>query len=348
MLAAPARVGSPSTNMRRSSLLAALVGVGFLTVAGIGACTSDGATSGQSATSGAQSESSSPQSEDVQSGGDQAVSEQKPEVDRDPKGPLPKMVLPTEKEGPVLKPIDESPPKIITVETLKEGDGDEIGPDDFIKVNYSGFLWDGEQFDSSYTSSGVGAPISFSLNQVITGWKWGLSETQVGDQVMLVIPPEYGYGAGGTGNIPGDSTLVFFVDILEAVEVNPDILKKAEPTSEKLPKGMEIEGEVGLAPTVTFEKNAPAPEKAETIILAEGTGSVITDDEAVEYYMTAGYWGSKERSYTWDDGISVVEPGSVLVGEKVGSRVLIVTPADDAGNPPTFVLVDVLATHPPR
>jgi peptidylprolyl isomerase len=51
---------------------------------------------------------------------------------------------------------------------------------------------------------------------VIQGWSEGLAGQTVGSQVLLVIPPELGYGDedAGQGGIPGGSTLVFVVDIL--------------------------------------------------------------------------------------------------------------------------------------
>jgi len=52
---------------------------------------------------------------------------------------------------------------------------------------------------------------------VIAGWNEGLVGQKVGSQVMLVVPPDKGYGEEGSGDtIPGGSTLVFVVDILAA------------------------------------------------------------------------------------------------------------------------------------
>ncbi|HJF77267.1 MAG TPA: FKBP-type peptidyl-prolyl cis-trans isomerase, partial [Brevibacterium linens] len=53
--------------------------------------------------------------------------------------------------------------------------------------------------------------------QVIDGWNEGLVGQKVGDQVVLVVPPDKGYGEQGSEpSIPGDSTLIFVVDILSA------------------------------------------------------------------------------------------------------------------------------------
>ena len=53
---------------------------------------------------------------------------------------------------------------------------------------------------------------------VIAGWDEGLVGQTVGSQVLLVIPPDKGYGSQGASDagIKGTDTLVFVVDILDA------------------------------------------------------------------------------------------------------------------------------------
>ena len=53
---------------------------------------------------------------------------------------------------------------------------------------------------------------------VIAGWDEGLVGQTVGSQVLLVVPPDKGYGAAGNtdAGIKGTDTLVFVVDILDA------------------------------------------------------------------------------------------------------------------------------------
>ena len=53
--------------------------------------------------------------------------------------------------------------------------------------------------------------------EVIKGWDQGLVGQKVGSRVMLVIPPDDGYGTSGntSAGIKGSDTLVFVVDILD-------------------------------------------------------------------------------------------------------------------------------------
>lgn len=91
---------------------------------------------------------------------------------------------------------------------------------DSIKVHYRGTLAsDGTQFDASYDR---GQPLGFTVGRgmVIKGWDEGLLDMCIGDKRRLTIPPEFGYGEGGMGPIPGGATLVFETELvaIEGVE----------------------------------------------------------------------------------------------------------------------------------
>ncbi|RSX51060.1 peptidylprolyl isomerase [Bifidobacterium goeldii] len=101
----------------------------------------------------------------------------------------------------------------LVAQPLIKGKGAEVQESNTVKVQYTGWLLDGTQFDSSWDK---GTPISFSLSQVVKGWTQGLTGQTVGSQVLLVVPPDLGYGDKATGSIPANSTLVFVVDILAA------------------------------------------------------------------------------------------------------------------------------------
>ena len=89
-----------------------------------------------------------------------------------------------------------------------------------LSVHYTGWLYDparpdfkGQQFDSSATRG----PFAFVLGagQVIRGWDQGFTGMRVGGTRRLVIPPSLGYGAAGSGAIPGNATLIFDVQLLD-------------------------------------------------------------------------------------------------------------------------------------
>ena len=95
---------------------------------------------------------------------------------------------------------------------LEKGDGTEQpSATSKVKVHYHGTLISGEVFDSSVDR---GEPISFGLNQVISGWTEGLQLMSVGDKFRLFIPAKLAYGSSKAGSIPGNSTLIFDVELL--------------------------------------------------------------------------------------------------------------------------------------
>jgi FKBP-type peptidyl-prolyl cis-trans isomerase len=103
----------------------------------------------------------------------------------------------------------------LVVEVLEEGTGSAVVEGQSITVHYTGWLWDGAKFDSSWDR---GEPISFGIarGSLIDGWVDGIVGQPVGSKLLLVVPPESGYGHRDMGPIPGGSTLVFVVDVIAA------------------------------------------------------------------------------------------------------------------------------------
>ena len=107
----------------------------------------------------------------------------------------------------------ESTDSGLQYKNMVKGEGTENpSATDTVKVHYHGTLIDGSVFDSSVDR---GQPISFGLNQVIPGWTEGLQLMVVGDKTRLFIPSSLAYGGRATGGIPGNSTLIFDVELLE-------------------------------------------------------------------------------------------------------------------------------------
>ncbi|GEK22924.1 FKBP-type peptidyl-prolyl cis-trans isomerase [Cellulomonas xylanilytica] len=129
-----------------------------------------------------------------------------------PAAGLPTVTL-DEAGKPTVAPVAGDPPAELVVQPLIKGTGAEVTADQTLTVNYSLFLWDGTPVESSFDS---GEPATFALNAVIPGWTEGLAGQTVGSQVLLVVPPDKGYGDQASESIPANSTLIFVVDILGA------------------------------------------------------------------------------------------------------------------------------------
>ena len=83
-----------------------------------------------------------------------------------------------------------------------------------VTVHYTGTLENGTKFDSS-VDRGTPSDFRIGVGSVIKGWDEGLMTMKVGGKRRLVIPSNLGYGpAGRPPDIPGNSTLLFDVELL--------------------------------------------------------------------------------------------------------------------------------------
>jgi FKBP-type peptidyl-prolyl cis-trans isomerase len=85
---------------------------------------------------------------------------------------------------------------------------------DEVKVNYEGKLIDGTIFDSSYER---GVPASFPLDGLVPAWVIALQRMKAGDEWMLYVPPALGYGAQDKGPIPGNSVMIFRIELIDVL-----------------------------------------------------------------------------------------------------------------------------------
>lgn len=119
---------------------------------------------------------------------------------------------------PTITVPEGDPPAELVVQPLIEGEGPEVQAGQTLTAHYTGIIWaSGEQFDSSW-DRGEPSDFQIGVGAVIAGWDEGLIGQPVGSQVLLVIPPDQGYGPQGNeqAGISGTDTLVFVVDILAA------------------------------------------------------------------------------------------------------------------------------------
>jgi peptidylprolyl isomerase len=127
----------------------------------------------------------------------------------------------------ILPPPPESPTAVdegefletdsgVLYHDLEEGSGAVAEDGQIVTVHYTGWLEDGEMFDSSFLR---GEPISLMLGsgQVIPGWEEGMINMKVGGRRQIIIPPDQAFGEEGAGGgvIPPNATLIFEVELVD-------------------------------------------------------------------------------------------------------------------------------------
>jgi peptidylprolyl isomerase len=118
---------------------------------------------------------------------------------------------------PSLTAASGDAPTDLVVQPLIQGSGPAVTAGQTVVVHYGLWLWDGTAIESSW-DGGTPYPVTnIGQASVIDGWNEGLVGVNVGSQVLLVVPPDKGYGDTASGDIPAGSTLVFVVDVLAAV-----------------------------------------------------------------------------------------------------------------------------------
>ncbi|MFN3838528.1 MAG: FKBP-type peptidyl-prolyl cis-trans isomerase [Brevundimonas sp.] len=109
-------------------------------------------------------------------------------------------------------------PSGLQYKVVQAGPAGGVSPDrnDLVKVDYEGKLTDNTVFDSSFAR---GAPAIFTPEEVVKGWTEALQKMRVGDEWLLYVPPELGYGEQGNPKIPANSVLIFRLKLLDVSKV---------------------------------------------------------------------------------------------------------------------------------
>lgn len=132
---------------------------------------------------------------------------------------------PMPEEAVLPELVDYHPDLMVTISEMKlhpsgvlwedavVGVGDSLDVDMTAVVHYTGWFPNGTEFDSSRGNT----PFTFRVGagEVIDAWDVGVIGMRVGGKRKLVVPPDMGYGADGFSTIPGNTILVFEIELLE-------------------------------------------------------------------------------------------------------------------------------------
>lgn len=133
---------------------------------------------------------------------------------------LPKVATNTDGSRPKVTLPKSDPPKKLVSNYVLEGDGDEVTAKQTILCQFQGLEWQGGRtFQTTYGSGRLSQFSVEQMEQVVKGLAQGVTGKKVGSRVLVVVPPDLGYGdnpPSGSG-IKKGATLVFTVDILAAM-----------------------------------------------------------------------------------------------------------------------------------
>lgn len=80
-----------------------------------------------------------------------------------------------------------------------------------VEVRYKGYFIDGDIFDQTQDSS----TFTYELSYLISGWQHGIPLIKRGGKETLFIPSALGYGEDDYYTIPGNSVLIFEIELVD-------------------------------------------------------------------------------------------------------------------------------------
>ena len=243
-------------------------------------------------------------------------------------------------QPPTVKIPSQKAGSSLTVKTLVHGSGPVLQKSDAFVGNYAIYVWSGTSHKLLQSSFANKQPTLFA-GQLLPGLESALIGKTIGSRVLAVIPPKQGFGTSGNSQagIKGTDTLVFVVDMIKSFTAKADVSgKQTFSGGHGLPT---VTATQGAAPTIKIPSGNP-PSSMVTKVLVPGTGPTVSKGQTVVVQYTGVNWRTKkEFDASWTHGQpfgfsigatpSQVIPGwdSGLLGQKVGSRLLLVVPPKD-------------------
>lgn len=123
----------------------------------------------------------------------------------------------TAQVAPTTMPAETTPITQLMIKDEVVGTGATAAAGDKVTVNYVGAFTNGTVFDASASHPETVNGFTFTLGagSVIKGWDEGVVGMKVGGTRQLAVPASLGYGPNDYGPIPGNSTLIFKVELLK-------------------------------------------------------------------------------------------------------------------------------------
>ncbi|MGW3796336.1 FKBP-type peptidyl-prolyl cis-trans isomerase [Dermacoccus nishinomiyaensis] len=226
-------------------------------------------------------------------------------------------------------------PKILTQGSGKTVGGDSYVKADFVMVNGTTGKTLGSTFGEDVQ------PFNMSSDSNLPGIITTLKGQKVGTKLVVSLPPKDAFGAAGAPQmgVGANDNLVLYMEIKK---VEPAHLPCSTPSNDpNLPKVTVPTGK-GKEAKLTFPAGKKAPSELTCSVLKQGDGAVVKAGQSISATYTGQVWngkvfdstekhkdGGKPTDFVIGKGQVITGWDRALVGQKVGSRVLIVVPPSD-------------------
>ena len=242
-------------------------------------------------------------------------------------GATPKVTIPAKKAAASLY-----------TKTLIQGTGAKLTTAETLEGNFVLYDWSGTTHKLLGSTFGSGGPTLFA-GQMLPGLETALIGQKMGSRVLAVIPPKDAFGSSGNSQIGvnGTDTLVFVIDMIKSYNNTSGV--PGTQTSDGGGTLPTVTAATGKAPAISIPDSTP-PKNLTVKTLINGAGPKVKSGQEVLVQYTGVIWRTKKvfdsswsrsEPYTTPIGVGQVIKGwdTGLVGQNVGSRVLLVIPPAD-------------------
>ena len=244
--------------------------------------------------------------------------------------------------SPKITIPDQSASSNLTVKTLIQGTGPVLNKTDAFVGNYAVYIWSGKTHKLAQSTFQTKTPQLFS-GTLLPGLETALQGKKMGSRVLAVIPPKDGYGKTGNSSagVSATDTLVFVIDMIKEFPNNAAAAgAQVSNGGGSLPS---VTAKSGAAPVINIPASAhKPPADLVTKTLIKGSGPVVAKGQTVVTQYVGTIWRTgKVFDSSWSRGEPFgftigATPSQVitgwdkgLVGQTVGSRVMLVVPPAD-------------------
>ncbi|KRE41445.1 FKBP-type peptidyl-prolyl cis-trans isomerase [Knoellia sp. Soil729] len=226
-----------------------------------------------------------------------------------------------------------------TKRVITQGEGTAAGANDMLSVKAQIINGTDGKVATSTWKEEQPLGIDLTSQNMLPLFKNQLPGTKPGARLLIAAPTSDVYGPQGNTQLglKAEDPILFAVDVVDVVAP----LKEASGTAVAPKPGLPtVTMNPGKAATITMPKTAP-PKKLVNQPLISGKGDKVTKGQSVRVAYTGAKWAdgkvfdSNPAGYATPIGVGAVVPGwdKAIVGQTVGSRLLLVVPPAEGYGP---------------